>query len=362
MTTTKLITLGLISLFFLSLFLPSYSPALSRKVTINWEATAGVKKYHIEIRSGSSMIRSETSSINSYSDALEPGRYEIRVGVYNKFDKIASWSDWQELIVKRPDVPVYHSVSPETIDKKQNDFSIKITGENFFYGTKVKIFSKKQEIPVNKIKAINEQELSVALNSKEMKDGSYSLLIENPGNKTITINNFLTGRFDRPSISPFSNNYFSAALSPYFIGQNDFYNRVIQVQSAVSADFFIHRLELFYITPGIKIAYMRLYREQSPVIQGNGIRIDPFLSINFNVWKKIHFRTMLGTGLSYYSVQANQAQTRNWRELDIFGSFDFIYTFNRYLSAFVGWETLIIVDNSGSLAMDIPRIGLEYRY
>ena len=78
-------------------FTGSANPAPDKKVKFSWEAIDWAIRYRVEIRdaSGKTVLQKEVDA-SSIEFSLPPGKYTIRIGAINKFEKFSGWSDWAE--------------------------------------------------------------------------------------------------------------------------------------------------------------------------------------------------------------------------------------------------------------------------
>lgn len=76
--------------------------AQSKKLRIEWEDVEGAVKYEVQIKnqSGSIVVREVVTSPR-IAFSLKPGKYQLRIGSVNKFNKVSSWSDWQPIEIKK---------------------------------------------------------------------------------------------------------------------------------------------------------------------------------------------------------------------------------------------------------------------
>ena len=80
---------------------------------------------------------------NKYYIKLPEGKYEERVGVYNKFGKISGYTEWQNIVINK----VYNPQIDNNKFSIQNDTNIHkiiIKGNYFTSDTKVILKSEKE--------------------------------------------------------------------------------------------------------------------------------------------------------------------------------------------------------------------------
>ncbi len=75
-----------------------------REININWDAVEGALKYAVQVKdSGSTLIFDKVVETNSTKISVTPGEYRIRVGAFNVFEKIGSWSEWSDMKLVLPE-------------------------------------------------------------------------------------------------------------------------------------------------------------------------------------------------------------------------------------------------------------------
>ncbi len=92
-----------ISLVVLSLFSPAHAREKKEKtLRIKWESIAGIIKYIVNIKDAGEKVVLDRTVENNYIDfILPPGKYQIRIGAINKFEKISFWTDWEEIEIRK---------------------------------------------------------------------------------------------------------------------------------------------------------------------------------------------------------------------------------------------------------------------
>ncbi len=115
------------------------------------------------------------------------GTYTYRIGVFNKFKKIAKFSAWKELIVIQVSSPIVRSQS--TLAKREGGKDIlTISGDNFYEGTKAYIIQDGKKIPVE-LETTPDHKTSIVKveSSKLNKNKDYKLVLENPKSEPVEI-------------------------------------------------------------------------------------------------------------------------------------------------------------------------------
>jgi hypothetical protein len=95
------------SLHVLILHVGVSSENLEKKYSFNWEEVDGAVKYKVQIANQyNSVVLEEEVDSNSIKFAIAPGKYRVRVGAINKFNKLGSWSNWEDIdIATRRPIP-----------------------------------------------------------------------------------------------------------------------------------------------------------------------------------------------------------------------------------------------------------------
>jgi hypothetical protein len=73
-----------------------------KPVRIKWESIEGIIQYRVLIRDSNEAIRVDRTVDTPYIDfVLPPGKYMIRIGAINKFEKISFWTDWEDIELRK---------------------------------------------------------------------------------------------------------------------------------------------------------------------------------------------------------------------------------------------------------------------
>jgi len=151
--------------------------------TLEWESVKSAKGYHVQIRnSNKKLIVDEKNIENKYYIKLPEGKYEERVGVYNKFGKISGYTEWQNIVINK----VYNPQIDNNKFSIQNDTNIHkiiIKGNYFTSETKVILKSEKENIKISEQIFKSEKEIEITINLENVSSGIYDLFIINPRNK-----------------------------------------------------------------------------------------------------------------------------------------------------------------------------------
>ena len=179
----KILEILLLSLFFnISIFSTDIEDN-NIESTLEWESVKSAKGYHVQIRnSNKKLIVDEKIIENKYYIKLPEGKYEERVGVYNKFGKISGYTEWQNIVINK----VYNPQIDNNKFSIQNDTNIHkiiIKGNYFTSDTKLILKSEKENIKISEQIFKSEKEIEITINLENVSSGIFDLFIINPRNK-----------------------------------------------------------------------------------------------------------------------------------------------------------------------------------
>ncbi len=180
----KILEILVLLLFFnISIFSTDIEEDNNIENTLEWESVKSAKGYHVQIRnSNKKLIVDEKIIENKYYIKLPEGKYEERVGVYNKFGKISGYTEWQNIVINK----VYNPQIDNNKLSIQNDTNIHkiiIKGNYFTSETKVILKSEKENIKISELIFKSEKEIEITINLENVSSGIYDLFIINPRNK-----------------------------------------------------------------------------------------------------------------------------------------------------------------------------------
>lgn len=159
---------------------------LAKKNTgfIEWRSISAANGYRVEIKSENKIIVETNVTENIYYVDLPKGKYEFRIGILNLFKKPVVWSYWNPLRVIVSKEPTLDS---EYIQLPQGE-EARVKGNHFLENTKVNLISQGKTILVeNKINSENQ----LSFPTKNLKVGTYDILLENPNNKKLKKEGYL---------------------------------------------------------------------------------------------------------------------------------------------------------------------------
>ena len=177
-------------LFLFSMSLLSQESVDQENPVIIWEPIPNASSYQLQIKNDSDEIIDEIDTKEtSHKLNLDPGKYSHRVGTYNKFGKISSYSEWFPFIISK-------SLSPEVTSDRNNIGSklepqtkILIEGKNFYKDTRLILKNETETVSLISVK-LKKGIFEVVIDNDKTKVGSYDLTIENPRKKILVLNNF----------------------------------------------------------------------------------------------------------------------------------------------------------------------------
>ncbi|WP_411822384.1 hypothetical protein [Leptospira sp. 'Mane'] len=155
--------------------------------SIQWKPIENATGYTVEVKDAKGKVFTKETSGSSASFPLGIGVYNYRIGVLNKFRKIAKFSPWKELVVRQISSPIIGSQS--ALAKRQGGKDIlTISGDNFYEGTKAYIIQDGKKIPVE-LETSPDHKTSIAKvdSSKLNKNKDYKLILENPKSEPVEI-------------------------------------------------------------------------------------------------------------------------------------------------------------------------------
>ncbi len=74
-------------------------PKGKKTYRLNWNEIEGAIRYQIQIEDRGTIVLDKQVDSNSATFAITPGKYRIRIGAINKFQKVGSWSAWEDITV-----------------------------------------------------------------------------------------------------------------------------------------------------------------------------------------------------------------------------------------------------------------------
>lgn len=150
---------------------------------LEWKPVPEAGGYLVEIKDTNGRITREKTKASRFEVNLPPGVYEHRIGVFNKFGRLTVFSEWAsfEVIVSR--APLISPDSSVKILKKKLGSSLTVKGENFTEAMNATLLLPSGETIKAEFEFINSKEIRIKTENLNLKEGSYTLSLENPRNK-----------------------------------------------------------------------------------------------------------------------------------------------------------------------------------
>jgi hypothetical protein len=139
---------GLFFFLFLSVtFVNAQESALdSSEKKLEWRAVENAHHYLVEIERDGVILHTLKTENNFIPLFLNPGEYRLRISAYNKFDKLASQSDWSPLTVYPSVQPVVEKISPEVTVLDGEQLHLRIEGTDFHENSRFVLFYRDSKI------------------------------------------------------------------------------------------------------------------------------------------------------------------------------------------------------------------------
>ncbi|EMN91963.1 LIC11435 family protein [Leptospira weilii] len=158
---------------------------------LEWKPVPEAGSYIVEIKDASGRITREKTKATRFEVSLPPGVYEHRIGVLNKFGRFPVFSEWAsfEVIVSR--APFINPDSGVRILKEKLGSSLIVKGENFTEAMNATLLLPSGETIKTEFEFVNSKEIRIKTENLNLKEGSYTLSLENPRNKKSAQEGFL---------------------------------------------------------------------------------------------------------------------------------------------------------------------------
>jgi hypothetical protein len=73
-----------------------------KPLRIRWEGVEGIIKFTVQIKDPAGTVVFDKTVDTTYVDfLLPPGKYQIRIGAINKFEKLSFWTDWDTIEIRK---------------------------------------------------------------------------------------------------------------------------------------------------------------------------------------------------------------------------------------------------------------------
>ncbi|MBM9501693.1 hypothetical protein JWG44_15670 [Leptospira sp. 201903071] len=158
---------------------------------LEWKSVPEASAYMIEIKDPSGRITREKTKATKFEVNLPPGIYEHRIGVLNKFGRVSVFSEWSAFEVILSRAPVLDADSSIKRLREKLGTHLTIKGDNFTEAMNVTLLLPNGETIKPEFEFINSKEIKIRIENLNLKDGSYTLSLENPRNKKTAKQGFL---------------------------------------------------------------------------------------------------------------------------------------------------------------------------
>lgn len=343
-----------------------FAQIAGKLINLEWKPVDNAAGYSVQIKNDHDIVVVKKKlDQNKIEVRLTPGEFYFRIGVLNKFRKVAVWSDWARVDVKKPILPSIKSVEPAIINNKTTVQKIILRGENLFQFTKINVKIDKKELPIQKKEFINSETMAFSIDASKASPGSYSIILTNPGNKLFQKDNVFS--IDAPpkmmALKKPGVDYFSVVLGPQLLVFNkQNLNSILRLNKAFSADLVFDYLERYSIKPGLRIGYFTFQSRKEFDLKLTGYRFDGFLS--YSIFRKYNFELNFSIGGGISSIDLSSSYTgkpgqfEKFREGNIFAGLDVRYQIFPFLSITGGAEYLRLQDQFGGISFIVPRLGI----
>lgn len=153
----------------------------SSKNYLRWEPVEGAVSYAVNIKnSDGEIILDIKVKAAEYYFSLEPGKYQVRIGAVNRFERVVSWSDWSSLVIRPPVQPVITSVEPFKLPPSSKS-ELTIRGRDFISGARVFLQRDSRMISPETCRVVDKTLVSCTIKIPPGTEGDCSLVMANPG-------------------------------------------------------------------------------------------------------------------------------------------------------------------------------------
>ncbi|EMY79705.1 hypothetical protein LEP1GSC060_0025 [Leptospira weilii serovar Ranarum str. ICFT] len=158
---------------------------------LEWKPIPEAGGYMVEIKDPGGRITREKTKSTRFEVNLPPGVYEHRIGVINKFGRVSVFSDWISFEVILSRAPAINSDSSVKLLKEKLGPVLTVKGENFTEAMNVTLLLPSGETIKPEFEFIDSKEVKIKVENLNLKNGSYTLSLENPRNKKTAKRGFL---------------------------------------------------------------------------------------------------------------------------------------------------------------------------
>ena len=154
---------------------------------LEWAAVEGAAYYLVEIESEGVILYSIKTDEPPLPLFLNPGEYSIRISVFNKFEKIASRSEWNPLIIYPNPQPIIEGAEPSLFYDDEESITLSITGSDFDVNCRYYLVNGKDRVrgyEDSRTTEGNSVQADVTFSDTLMGEiGIWDIVVINPSNK-----------------------------------------------------------------------------------------------------------------------------------------------------------------------------------
>ncbi|TGK37513.1 hypothetical protein EHQ12_09165 [Leptospira gomenensis] len=158
---------------------------------LEWKSVPEAGGYMVEIKDSHGRITREKTKNTKYEVNLSPGVYEHRIGVLNKFGRVSVFSDWISFEVVLSRAPVVEPDSNLRLLREKLGSHLVVKGDNFTEAMNVTLLLPSGETIKPEYEFVSAKEIRIKTEGLDLKNGSYTLSLENPRNKKTAKKGFL---------------------------------------------------------------------------------------------------------------------------------------------------------------------------
>ncbi len=160
--------------------------------TLLWAEVKGAKSYQVQVKDEQNkIILDKKTNENSFKVKLPFGKYEHRVGVYNKFGKLGNFSDWVRFAVTKSLVPEVTSEKQMEVIISSKRKKISVTGNYLYTYTKVSLQNSRKQFKLENLKKVSADTIEFEISYEDFSPDVFDLILENPKKKILKLEKFL---------------------------------------------------------------------------------------------------------------------------------------------------------------------------
>ena len=155
------------------------------KQIITWKEIPQAFAYELilENAEGVELLKEKTQG-TSLTISIPPGNYRYCIVVYNLLDKPEIRTGWRPIEVKKAEIPVIESVSPNSLYMEEEKFQITIKGSNLLPDAEYRLVDEKTGLAVMRIRDFTNEDgetVIIQLPQNRISFGDYLVKVTNPG-------------------------------------------------------------------------------------------------------------------------------------------------------------------------------------